>query len=311
MHPIEIKYNELRSRGIRFGSREGKFIELPDTGSKQAFELLTIYHAPNSEMAFEVSGFIREKYESMGEQDSVLGYPVSDAVKDSEVKKGVKQKFQFGWMGWSPVNGVYYCEENASGERGFWGVDVLTRFSKETDFFKKYYDYASLIEKEFRVPALFTIAQSALETGWGKKAPANNMFGVKANKTWTGQKVLVETDEYHPTADIQYPEIISIEYIPALKLYKYRVKDWFRAYDSPLNSFFDRTQFLLKKRYEKAFLYNDPYNFAREIAAAGYATATNYYPMLASIIFKLDAIKTAIQNQMMETGNWMDAEDIA
>ncbi len=310
MHPIETKANELLSKGIHFGSPEGKLMNFSDKGSKQVFELLTIYKAPDSEMAYEVNGFIREKYEAMGGQESELGYPISDAAKDPEVKRGLKQLFQFGWIGWSHTNGVYYNIENTAGERGFWGVDVLTRFPKETSFFEKYYDYASLIEKEFRVPTLFTIAQSALETGWGKKAPANNMFGVKANKTWTGQKVLVETDEYHPTADVQYYEVISIEFIPSLKLYKYRVKDWFRAYDSPLNSFFDRTQFLLKKRYEKAFLYNDPYNFAREIAAAGYATATNYYPMLASIIFKLDAIKTAIQNQMLETGNWMDSEGI-
>ena len=310
MHPIEVKAHELLSKKIHFGSPESRLISFSDKGCKLVFELLTIFCAPDSDKAFEVNGNIREKYEEMGAQESNLGYPTSDAVKDPEVKRGLKQSFQNGWMGWSAAKGVYYSIEAGNQQRGFWGVDVLSRFPKETDFFKRYYEYAATVERQYSVPALFTVAQSALETGWGKKAPANNMFGVKANKTWTGKVVLVETDEYLSALDAPFPEIISIEFIPALNLYKYRVKDWFRAYDSPYDSFMDRTQFLLRKRYERAFLYKDPYNFAREIASAGNATATNYYPMLASIIAKLDAIKTALKNQMIDTGSWMDSDNI-
>ncbi len=176
MDAIEIKYHELRAKGIHFGSAEGHMNTFPDKGSKQVFELLTIYHAPETESAFEVSGFILSKYRTMGEQQSELGYPIGDAEKDPEVKKGIKQLFEKGWIGWSPAKGIYYCIENTPLERNVENIDILSKYPKETAFFRKYYDYAVPIEREFRVPALFTVAQSALETGWGKKAPANNMF---------------------------------------------------------------------------------------------------------------------------------------
>jgi flagellum-specific peptidoglycan hydrolase FlgJ len=64
----------------------------------------------------------------------------------------------------------------------------------------------------------------------------------------------------------------------------------------------DRAAFLLRKRYARAFLYQDPYNFAREIAAAGYATNPNYYALLANIITRLEAIRIALQNQMIDYG---------
>ena len=43
------------------------------------------------------------------------------------------------------------------------------------------------------------IAQAALESGWGSSGltvKANNLFGIKAGKSWTGEKYTVKTKEF-------------------------------------------------------------------------------------------------------------------
>lgn len=304
MNPIQEKTHILHYQGIPVGNAEEKEKKLSAESSKQRFEYVTVYYNADKKAAYEVGGFIRDKYDALGAEESALGLPIGDTEKDPEVKRGQFQRFEGGWISWTPAKGAAYSMLEETNERGLGeATDALTKYPKEADFFRKYYEYALQSEQGSRIPALFTLAQSALETGWGKKAPANNMFGVKADKNWTGAKVLVDTDEYFTTPDMPFPEVISIEWVPTLGKYKYRVKDWFRAYDSPADSFNNRASFLMRKRYEKAFIYApDPYKFAQEVALAGYATAPNYYAILATIIYKLDTIKTAIQNNILNSG---------
>lgn len=304
MTPIQEKVHILHYQEIPVGNPEEKEKKLSSQSSKQRFEYVTVYYNAELQKAFEVGGYIRDKYEALGAEDSPLGLPIGDTEKDPEVKRGQFQRFEGGWISWTPAKGISYNILEETSERGLGeATDALIKYPIEATFFQKYYEYALENERATRIPALFTLAQSALETGWGRKAPANNMFGVKADKNWTGNKVLVETDEYFTTPDMPFPEVISIEWVPSLGKYKYRVKDWFRAYDSPAESFNNRASFLLRKRYEKAFLFvPNPYQFAQEIAIAGYATAPNYYAVMASIIYKLDSIKTALQNKMMHSG---------
>jgi Mannosyl-glycoprotein endo-beta-N-acetylglucosaminidase/LGFP repeat len=306
-----IKHHALSMEKIAVGASTSALMHCADGGLKQHFEFCSLYHAPSNEKTFYVSAYIRDKYLELDAEEGLLGYPIDDVKKDPEIARGVIQSFQGGWIGWSPKKGIYYEIFNSLGERGIQDVMILTKYAKETHFFKLYYNYAVALQNVYKIPALFTLAQSALETGWGKKAPSNNMFGIKADKNWTGQKVLVETDEYFTTSDKPFPNIISIEFIPSLGQYRYRVQDWFRAYNSPLESFNDRAQFFMRKRYEKAFLYTDSYNFAREIAAGGYATNPNYYTLLASIISKLETIRIALQNTMMDSGANMGGPSMA
>lgn len=72
--------------------------------------------------------------------------------------------------------------------------------------------------------------------------------------------------------------------------YLYRVKDWFRKYETPEESFTDHANFFFKnKRYAKALeVKHDPYKFAEEVAKAGYATAPNYANTLKSVIEKIE-----------------------
>lgn len=154
------------------------------------------------------------------------------------------------------------------------------------EFVKKYKPFALETERKTGVSHLFILAQSALETGWGKSAPGNMMFGVKAKAgTPTEKRQLVVTKEVLSSPNVSFPEIISITKRADGK-YQYEVKDWFRKYDSPEESFTDHANlFVNNKRYAKALLVrNDPYKFAEEVAMAGYATEPTYAERLKGVI---------------------------
>jgi len=152
------------------------------------------------------------------------------------------------------------------------------------EFIKKYSPYAKAAERSTGVPFEFIIAQSGLETGWGNSTPGNMFFGIKATKNWKGKRQLLRTTEIvYPHQLSMFPEVISTTPIAGGKV-KAVVRDYFRAYDSPKDSFEDHIS-LLKARYAGAFNYSDPYRVAEEVARAGYATAPNY----------ADALKNAIR----------------
>lgn len=153
-------------------------------------------------------------------------------------------------------------------------------------FVSNYYSFAKQTEGKTGIDARFTLAQAALESGWGKSAPGNMFFGVKASKnTPADQRQLLRTREVLKTNKVSFPEIISITPRKDGK-YEYVVKDWFRKYDTPEQSFTDHARFFFdNKRYAQALkVKNDPYKFAEEIAKAGYATEPNYAATLKSVI---------------------------
>lgn len=154
------------------------------------------------------------------------------------------------------------------------------------EFVRQYLPYAKQTEQKTGINALFTLAQAALETGWGASAPGNMFFGVKVSKnTPEDKKQLLTTRELLNSANVKFPEVISVKPIGGGK-YEYRVKDWFRKYDTPEESFTDHANFFLQnKRYTKALeVKDDPYKFADEVAKAGYATAPDYADSLKAVI---------------------------
>lgn len=172
---------------------------------------------------------------------------------------------------------------------------------KVTNFIKTYYQHAFRSELQIQIPTLFTLAQAALETGWGKKSEGNNLFGITADKNWKGKKLLVKTFEYHDTKNVKYPEIESITYDEEKKKYKYIVKRYFREYNDVAECFNDHNEFLLKSRYQKAFDHVDnSKKFATEVANAGYATGTKYAATLHNII---DRIEKIVDAETLELGN--------
>ena len=156
-------------------------------------------------------------------------------------------------------------------------------------FVSEYLNYAIETQSKTGIDARFTLAQAALETGWNTSAPGNMFFGVKANPNNCSEnkRQLLKTSEVlsSDNQSSRFPEVISITKRTDGK-YLYRVKDWFRKYDTPEESFTDHANFFFQnKRYAKALeVRNDPYKFAEEIARAGYATAPNYAETLKSVI---------------------------
>lgn len=73
--------------------------------------------------------------------------------------------------------------------------------------------------------ARVTASQAAIESQYGEKAPGNNYFGIKAGKSWTGDKQLLTTHE-----------VVNGKRV--------KVKDWFRSYPTPEEGVADRVQFM-------------------------------------------------------------------
>lgn len=158
---------------------------------------------------------------------------------------------------------------------------------KPSEFVKVYFPFARQTESKTGISAIAILAQAALESSWGKAAPGNMFFGIKDTDGINGNEQLLTTTEYSRRSDLKFPEIISITPVvkDGVKMFKYRVKDYFRKYETPEESFTDHAQFFLKnKRYAAAFkVKSNPYSFIDAIALAGYATAPDYARVLKSV----------------------------
>lgn len=161
-------------------------------------------------------------------------------------------------------------------------------------FVDYYGPFAQASEKETGISAIAQLAQGALESAWGAVAPGNMLFGVKDTDGVNGNEQLLTTTEYSRSANAKFPNIISVTPVirNGQKWYKYKIKDWFRKYPTPKESFVDHANFFKKnKRYAAALVVkNDPYKFIDAIAKAGYATDPNYADTLKSIAKSIEKL---------------------
>lgn len=159
------------------------------------------------------------------------------------------------------------------------------------EFIQTYKPFALETERKTGISHLFTLAQAALESGWGERTFGNMLFGIKARpETPADKKQLLRTTEVLSSANAVFPKIFSIKKRADGK-YTYSVLDWFRKYETQEECFTDHAQFFFKnKRYAKALLVrSDPYKFAEEVAKAGYATAPNYADSLKKLIKTIES----------------------
>ena len=168
------------------------------------------------------------------------------------------------------------------------------------EFIKQYKPFALETERKTGISHLLILAQAALESGWAKSVPGNMFFGVKATAdTPENKRQLLLTTEVlsspTPPKEGLFVEVISVKRLSGGK-WLYRVKDWFRKYDSPEECFTDHAQFFFKnKRYAKALeVKADPYKFAEEVAKAGYATAPDYADSLKKLIKTIEEYDSRI-----------------
>ncbi|MCB0374830.1 MAG: glucosaminidase domain-containing protein [Sinomicrobium sp.] len=180
---------------------------------------------------------------------------------------------------------------------------------RKEDFVRKYYKHAVKAERKTGVPALFALAQSALESGWGSRTPGNMLFGMKKGSGkdyggWDGQTQLITTTEYSGKPDRYFPHIVPgypVQSAPGK--WKYKVKDHFRAYRSPFHAFMDWAGLLSgASRYRLAMQNrSDPYRFADQVAKAGYATAPSYADKVKRV---MDEIAHIIKTKGVKTNPW-------
>ena len=111
------------------------------------------------------------------------------------------------------------------------------------------------------------LAQAAIETGWGRSVVGNNLFGIKAGSSWSGQKIETPTHEY------QNGELVSIT-------------DAFRAYPSVEASVQDFVSLVANNPRYRAALGkgDDVVAYAQGLLAGGWATDINYVQKLQSVV---------------------------
>ncbi|MBV5308600.1 flagellar assembly peptidoglycan hydrolase FlgJ [Chromatium okenii] len=131
------------------------------------------------------------------------------------------------------------------------------------------------------------LAQSALETGWGKHIPRRadgsstfNLFGIKADRSWEGDRVAVGTLEYRNGV-------------------AQRERAKFRAYETPAHAFIDYVAFLRRNpRYSNALASSNGEDFIRGLQKAGYATDPRYAAKVLGIRDRFADLSASAETQV-------------
>ncbi|XQW85807.1 flagellar assembly peptidoglycan hydrolase FlgJ [Thalassotalea piscium] len=139
-------------------------------------------------------------------------------------------------------------------------------FTNPQDFITALIEPAKQAQEKLKVPFEVIIAQAALETGWGKKViktgsgeSSNNLFNIKADKRWQGEKTHKETLEFENGAMT-------------------KKREPFRVYESIQDSVNDYINFLSSgDRYQAALKQaGNVEQFLQGLQGAGYATDPDY-----------------------------------
>ncbi|MEV0343876.1 glucosaminidase domain-containing protein [Nocardia sp. NPDC050713] len=164
------------------------------------------------------------------------------------------------------------------------------------EFVRRYQPHAMASQTRTGIPWLVTLGQAAVATGWGKNSCGNNVFGITApTNIPASQRKLCTTRKTHRTPTVRYPEVISVTQRSDGR-YDYVVREWLRTFDSPGSAFDAHARVLmLNPRYGKAFARSggNPYIFAQEVAAAGYATAPGYGRVLAAVMRMIERVPSS------------------
>ncbi|MBD5769742.1 flagellar assembly peptidoglycan hydrolase FlgJ [Marinomonas colpomeniae] len=147
-------------------------------------------------------------------------------------------------------------------------------FDSPDEFVEYLWPHAQQAGEKLGVNPKAILAQAALETGWGKYpiakedgAASFNLFGIKADSRWQGDRAVVNTLEFRDGV-------------------AKREKAAFRAYDSFGQSFDDYANFLnSSERYKDALESGDDASmFAASLQQGGYATDPKYSEKIESIL---------------------------
>lgn len=146
-------------------------------------------------------------------------------------------------------------------------------FATPADFVATLLPLAQRLAPQIGVDPKVLVAQAALETGWGRHITqdssgrnSRNLFNIKADSAWQGERVGVSTLEYRGGVAV-------------------RESAAFRAYGSFEHSVEDYVSFLQQNpRYRQALEQAaDPQAYLQELQAAGYATDPAYAQKIGRI----------------------------
>lgn len=143
-------------------------------------------------------------------------------------------------------------------------------------FFGDYAPFAIEEQKKTGIPASVTLAQAALESGWGESSLATkafNFFGIKTGSSWTGRKYTALTSEQDA------------------KGREYKIQADFRAYDNVGESFSDHSRIVTNLVNPEVLKTGDAAKVSQALQDAGYATDKQYATKLQKIITDNDLTK--------------------
>jgi flagellar protein FlgJ len=153
------------------------------------------------------------------------------------------------------------------------GAFKSAAFASPKEFVEALYPHAVEAAKELNLDPKAIIAQAAVETGWGKSLiykndgeNSHNLFGIKADKRWDGEKATIDTLEF-------------VNNVPE------KQQASFRSYGSFTHSMEDYVDFIKSNpRYEQAIQKTEtPKDYFKALQEAGYATDPQYAEKLLSV----------------------------
>lgn len=140
------------------------------------------------------------------------------------------------------------------------------------DYIGQYKDLAIVEMYRTGIPASITLAQGLQESYYGTSElaiQANNHFGIKCKSYWTGKTYYYKDDDKDRKGQL--------------------VESCFRAYDSDIDSYIDRSNFLMQtERYKPLFSLDrtDYTQWAYGLKNCGYASDPEYASKLIDKIEK-------------------------
>ena len=137
----------------------------------------------------------------------------------------------------------------------------------QADFFRSLLPYARRVSELTGIDPRLVLAQSAIETGYGRSAPNYNFFGIKAPQ---GQGASLLTSEFENGQMVSRNEP-------------------FRTYSSPAESFDDYANLMLSaSRYQPVREAQTLEDQIAAMAASGYATDPNYGNLLTQVASRVN-----------------------
>lgn len=165
----------------------------------------------------------------------------------------------------------------------------------EQSFVSELWQHAKQAAEKIGLSPAVMLAQSALETGWGKHVIAksdgqssNNFFNIKADKSWQGDKAA--------KASLEFEDGVAV-----------KKQSNFRAYNSIAESFDDFVNFLQQNpRYQSALKTTaNPTEYLSELQKAGYATDPNYADKIINVLNRSE-----FHNAIKSVAAGMNVKDI-